>query len=175
MGLMKPKTSSTCEWSAFVRYSMAASALPECPDRKDVAYSPGMWTFLCYIGTAVTEVQRCFLFFLRKYMSQRRRQTFVLGLLFFLFGDLISAEIETPTWPAATGEVNTGKYAVSWLLTYTTGVTAISLAQACTCICSPTTWHVKFNVSQPTYVNIFLICNLIRCFQWNELHFFLDC
>lgn len=35
-----------------------------------------------------------------------RRQTFVFGLRFFLFGDLISAEIETPTWPAATGEMN---------------------------------------------------------------------
>lgn len=47
-----------------------------------------------------------FLFYPAMYMSRRRRQTFVLGLLFFLFGDLISAEIETPDWPAATGEMN---------------------------------------------------------------------
>lgn len=32
-----------------------------------------------------------------------------MGLLFVLLGDLIPTEMETPTWPAATG--NTGKYA----------------------------------------------------------------
>lgn len=69
------------------------------------AYSPGLYTSLLQ-----TKVQRCSLFFSRMYMSQRRRQTFVLGLLFFLFSDLISVEIETPAWPAAKGEANMGKY-----------------------------------------------------------------
>lgn len=119
----------------------------------------------CFSGTAVTKVQRCSLFFPRTYMSQRRRQTFVLGLLFLLFGDLISAEIETPTWPAATGEMNTGKYAVSWLLTYTTAVTVYTkfTTQACACIYSLMSWLVEFVASQPTYVNIFhIFCNVIR-------------
>lgn len=87
-----------------------------------------------YSGTIVTKVQQCSLFFLRGHMSQGRRQTFVLSLLFFLFGDLISAEIETPTWPAATGEMNTGKYAVSWLLTYTTAVTVFT-SFSCSGLC----------------------------------------
>lgn len=83
-------------------------------------------TFFDTAAQVWQQVQRCSLFFLRGHMSQGRRQTFVLSLLFFLFGDLISAEIKTPTWPAATGERNLGKYAVSWLLTYTTAVTAFT-------------------------------------------------
>ncbi len=159
MGPMKPKTPSTCEWSAFVSHSETASAATVRSDRKDTS----LCTFLLQWhsrdkGAAV------FPFLPENVHEPEKKTNICIGFAFLLVWWPHFSWNGDPYMTCSHRGNEHGK--VRCILTPRIYHSSYC-AQACACIYSLTTWLVKFNVSQPTYVNISLLCNVIRSFKWD--------
>lgn len=100
---LKPKPSWTCEWSA------CAATLGS--DRRDVSSQLARHRrcVLCCSGGAALTKGAVVFYSPECIWAREEDKHFCWVWLFLLFGDLISAEIETPSWPAATGGNEDGK------------------------------------------------------------------